>query len=85
MVRRFSERQERSEKCGVEISEDYSLITQSPGDDGSFYTFLLPACVYMQIFEGKQVNEIKVTYVEIDEQGNVIDEIIWEPPSGNSE
>lgn len=70
-------------KCGIEISEDYSLITQGPGDDGSFYTFLLPACVYMQIFEGKQVNEIKVTYVEVDEFGNVIDEINWELPSNN--
>ena len=65
-------------KSGIEISQDYSLITQGPGDDGSFFTFLLPACVYMQIFEGKQVDEIKVTYIEIDEQGNILDEIKWE-------
>ena len=65
-------------KSGIEISQDYSLITQGPGDDGSFYTFLLPACVYIQIFEGKQVDEIKVTYIEIDEQGNILDEIKWE-------
>ena len=69
--------------CGVEISEDYSLIIQGPDDDGSFYTFLLPACIYMQIFEGKQVDEIKVTCVEVDESGNVIDEIKWELPPDN--
>ncbi len=79
----FLSAKRKVKECGVEISEDYSLITQGPGDDGSFYTFLLPACVYMQIFEGKQVGEIKVTYVEVDEKGNIIDEINWELDSSN--
>ena len=79
----FLDAKREVKKCGIEISEDYSLITQSPGDDGSFYTFLLPACIYMQIFDGKQVDEINVTYVEIDEQGKVIDEINWNLYSGD--
>lgn len=70
-------------KCGLDISEDYSLVTQGPGDDASFYVFLVPACIYTQIFQGKQIDEVKVTYIEVDEQGNIIDEIIWEHPSNN--
>ena len=79
----FLNAKQKVKECGIEISEDFSLITQGPGDDGSFYTFLLPACIYMQIFEGKQVNEIKVAYVEVDEQGNIIHEIKWDSSSSN--
>ena len=70
--------------CGVEISEDYSLITEGPGDDGTFFPILTVACVHMQIFDGKQVSEVNVRYIEIDERGNIIDEIVWELPTENT-
>ena len=74
-----------AKSCGIEISEDYSLITESPDDDAGFFPFLTAACVIMQIFEGKQVSEVNVRYIEVDESGNIVDEIIWEQPMENAQ
>ena len=76
----FLDHKKLVKSCGIEISEDYSLITESPGDDVGFFPFLTAACVIMQIFEGKQVGEVYVRYIEVDESGNIVDEIIWEQP-----
>ncbi|MBE6699799.1 MAG: hypothetical protein E7584_06145 [Ruminococcaceae bacterium] len=74
-----------AKSCGIEISEDYSLITESPGDDVGFFPFLTAACVIMQIFEGKQIGEVYVRYIEVDESGNIVDEIVWEQPVENAQ
>ena len=66
---------------GIDISEDFTLITQGPGDDGSFYPYLVGACIRMQIFNGKQIENITVTYIEVDSNGNIVDKITW--PSEN--
>ena len=66
---------------GIDISEDFTLITQGPEDDGSFYPYLVGACIRMQIFNGKQIENITVTYIEVDSNGNIVDKITW--PSEN--
>ena len=81
----FLDHKKLVKSCGIEISEDYSLITEEPEDNGVFFTFLVPACVYMQIFDGKQVSEVNVRYIEVDESGNIVDEIVWEQPMDNSQ
>ena len=73
-----------AKSCGIEISEDYSLITESPGDDAGFFPFLTAACVIMQIFDGKQIGEVNVRYIEVDESGNIVDEIVWKLPTENT-
>ncbi len=77
----FLDAKQAIKNSGIEVSNDFTVITQGPGDDGSFYPYLVSACIRMQIFNGKQVEDITVTYIEIDSNGNVIDEIIW--PSNN--
>lgn len=77
----FLDAKQAIKNSGIEVSKDFTVITQGPGDDGSFYPYLVSACIRMQIFNGKQVEDITVTYIEIDSNGNVIDEIIW--PSNN--
>ncbi|MBQ7391570.1 MAG: hypothetical protein IJV73_02695 [Clostridia bacterium] len=81
----FFDSKKLAKSCGIEISEDYSLITEEPEDNGVFFTFLVPACVYMQIFDGKQIGEVNVRYIEVDESGNIVDEIVWEQPMENAQ
>ena len=81
----FFDSKKLAKSCGIEISEDYSLITEEPEDNGVFFTFLVPACVYMQIFDGKQVSEVNVRYIEVDGSGNIVDELFWEQPMENAQ
>ena len=62
--------------CGFEISNDYSNVIKSPEDNGWYYPLVIPACIKMQVFEGKACESIRVEYVEIDETGEVLDRII---------
>ena len=62
--------------CGFEISDDYSSVIESPEDNSWYFPLIMPACLKMQVFEGKACESIKVEYVEINETGEVIDRII---------
>lgn len=63
--------------CGFDISEDYTIVIESPEDNGWYYPMILPACIEMQVFNGKSCDDIKVKYIEIDTYGQTIEEIIW--------
>ena len=81
----FLDHKKLVKSCGIEISEDYSLLIEEPEDNAVFFPSLTAACVIMQIFEGKQIGEVYVRYIEVDESGNIVDEIVWEQPMDNSQ
>ena len=81
----FLDHKKLVKSCGIEISEDYSLLIEEPEDNAVFFPSLTAACVIMQIFEGKQIGEVYVRYIEVDESGNIVDEIIWEQPMENAQ
>lgn len=68
---------EDAHTCGFDISEDYTKIIESPEDNGWYYPMIMPACIEMQIFNGKTCDDIKVEYIEIDDQGEIIEKIAW--------
>ena len=63
--------------CGFDISNDYKTIVASPGDDKSYKPFIIMACDFMQLCEGTPSDKIKVEYTEIDENGNIIEKVVW--------
>ncbi len=81
----FLDHKKLVKSCGIEISEDYSLLIEEPEDNAVFFPSLTATCVIMQIFEGKQVGEVYVRYIEVDESGNIVDEIVWEQPMENAQ
>ena len=81
----FLDHKKLVKSCGIEISEDYSLLIEEPEDNAVFFPSLTAACVIMQIFEGKQIGEVYIRYIEVDESGNIVDEIVWEQPMDNSQ
>jgi hypothetical protein len=68
------EAKKKIKTCGIEVSEDFSEFIIGPGDDRSFFPFLVSGCMRQQIFMGKQVSEISVTQITVDENGDIIDE-----------
>jgi len=63
--------------CGYEISEDFTQIIESPEDNSWYYPFVNVACATMQVFEGKTCSEIKVEHIEIDENGEIIEKVVF--------
>lgn len=66
-----------ADTCGYEISEDYTKVIESPEDNGWYYPLIMPACVKMQMFEGKKCSEIKVKFLEVDENGEIVQRVIY--------
>ena len=62
---------ENADTCGFEISDDYSLIIASHSDNVTYFPFILSACLFMQIIEGK--TEVGVEYYQYNEVGEIID------------
>ena len=81
----FLDHKKLVKSCGIEISEDYSLLIEEPEDYAVFFPSLTAACVIMQIFEGKQIGEVYVRYIEVDGSGNIVDELVWEQPMENAQ
>ena len=81
----FLDHKKLVKSCGIEISEDYSLLIEEPEDHAVFFPSLTAACVIMQIFEGKQIGEVYVRYIEVDGSGNIVDELVWEQPMENAQ
>ena len=81
----FLDHKKLVKSCGIEISEDYSLLIEEPEDNAVFFPSLTAACVIMQIFEGKQIGEVYVRYIEVDGSGNIVDELVWEQPMENAQ
>ena len=81
----FLDHKKLVKSCGIEISEDYSLLIEEPEDNAVFFPSLTAACVIMQIFEGKQIGEVYVRYIEVDGFGNIVDELVWEQPMENAQ
>lgn len=65
------------QSCGFEISDDYTKIIANPGDDITYFAVIPSACIAMQLFNGKQSDEITVEYVETNEDGEIVKRIIW--------
>jgi len=63
--------------CGYEISEDFTQIIESPEDNSWYFPFVNAACATMQVFEGKTCSEIKVEHIEIDENGEIIEKVVF--------
>ena len=63
---------ENADTCGFEISEDFTEIIASPDDNRWYCPFITLACQTMQIFEGKTCTEVKVTYMEINDEGEIV-------------
>ena len=81
----FLDHKKLVKSCGIEISEDYSLLIEEPEDNAVFFPSLTAACVIMQIFEGKQIGEVYVRYIAVDGAGNIVDELVWEQPMENAQ
>ena len=64
--------------CGFEISEDYTRIYADP-EDGTFlyFGFVPHACLAMQVLSGKPSDEISYTFIEYDEEGNIVEQFVW--------
>lgn len=62
---------EDAHTCGFEIAEDYTRVTASPEDNHWYYPVIMPACIEMQVFAGKDCHKIVAEYVEIDEKGEI--------------
>ena len=62
--------------CGFDISDDFTKIIDSPEDNSWYYPFIMSACARMQMFEGKTCSEIRVEYIEINSNGEIISKII---------
>ncbi len=56
-------------QCGFEISDDFSKIVAGPEDDKTYWLVLPPACLMMQVLEGKPSEEISVEYFEYNSEG----------------
>ncbi len=61
--------------CGFEISEDFTQVIESPEDNGWYYPLVMVACATMQVFEGKTCSEVRVEYLEVNNNGEIIEEI----------
>ena len=64
-----------ADTCGYDISEDFTKVVESAEDNSWYFPFIMTSCCVMQVFEGKSCTEIKIDYVEIDENGEVINTI----------
>ncbi|MBQ9132395.1 MAG: hypothetical protein IJX62_07995 [Clostridia bacterium] len=63
--------------CGFEISEDFTKIIASPEDNHWYYPLITLACARMQVFEGKNCTEVKVSYIDINDKGEVISTAVF--------
>ena len=63
--------------CGFEISEDFTKIIASPEDNHWYAPLIALACARMQIFEGKNCSEVRVSYMDINDDGDVISTTIF--------
>ena len=64
--------------CGYEISEDYTRVYADPGDSKMIYFPFIPyPCLAMQILFGKPSDEISYTFIEYDEEGNIVEQYVW--------
>ena len=68
---------EDAHTCGFEISEDFTKIVASPDDNHWYYPLITLACAMQQVLEGKICTEIKVTYVDVNDDGEVISTTIF--------
>lgn len=50
---------ENAHSCGLEISDDFTQVIAHPNSSRLYSTFVMPACVLIQMFEGKTCKEIK--------------------------
>lgn len=73
----FMDYMEDAHTCGFEISEDFTKIVASPDDNHWYYPLITWACAMQQIFEEKICTEIKVTYVDVNDDGEVISTTIF--------
>lgn len=74
---------ENAPTCGLEISNDFTKVTQTPEDNGWYYPFVVPACALMQVFEGIPSDEIKVEYIKVNDTGDILECIVWPPDTFN--
>ena len=81
--RDYMDYMENAHTCGYEISEDFTQIIESPEDNSWYFPVITLACATMQVFEGKDCSEVKVEYVYIDDNGEIIDKIIFPNDSKN--
>ncbi len=73
----FMNYMEDAHTCGFEISEDFTKIVASPDDNHWYYPLITSACAMQQVLEGKICTEIKVTYVDVNDDGEVISTTIF--------
>lgn len=77
----FAHQMEYAETCGFEIADDYTKIVDGPGDNTFYFPLIMSACIEIQIFEGKDCEEIKVEYLRVDNNGDVLDRVLY-PENG---
>lgn len=63
--------------CGFEISSDFTRVVDSPDDNSWYFPFITMACARMQMFEGKSCSEVRVEYIELGSNGEVINLIVY--------
>jgi len=69
--------------CGFEISEDFTKIIASPDDNHWYFPLITMACAIQLVFEGKNCTEAKVTYVDVDDAGEIIEITVFPDDTGN--
>ena len=68
---------ESADSCGYEISEDCTKIVESSDDNDWFFPIIMPACIKMQVFEEKSCKDIKVEFIKLDVNGEMIDRVLF--------
>ncbi len=68
---------ENAHLCGLEVSEDYTKIYESPDDNPRYFGATISGCILMQLLEGKDCDQISVEYTILNEKGEITRYIIW--------
>ena len=74
----FMSLMENADTCGYEISEDFSKVVHSPGDNHWYFPFIVTGCATMQMFDGETCSENYVEFTEIDENGKIVEKIVFQ-------
>lgn len=73
----FMHLMEKAHLCGYEITDDFTKVVASPEDSEWYFPSITLACAVMQMFDGKPCSDVKVEFINIDENGDVIEKFIF--------
>ena len=63
--------------CGLELSQDYTMVVAESKDNTLYYPWFINMGVTMQVFEGVPSEEIRVEYIEYNQNGKIVNHVVW--------